>query len=132
MSISKILEYWYTYLYLATALSPSCHSLALPCRSLWFTDEGIYSLQRRGPQLQYKDKGPFWLLDAYFIPEVIKHFGVCSWIYTSMMKWNCQGSVISLLLSHHNKDLKQWTLKPLACHSSRTVRVIVLRQISFI
>ena len=49
-----------------------------------------------------------------------------------MMKWNCQGSVISLLLSHHNKDLKQWTLKPLACHSSRTVRVIVLRQISFI
>ena len=106
MLISKILEYWYTYLYLATALSPCCHSLAPPWRYQIFTDEGIYSLQKRGPQLHYKDKGPFWLLDAYFIPAVIKHFGVYSWIYTSMMKWNCQGNVISSIPSRHNKDLK--------------------------
>ena len=132
MSISTILEYWYTYLYLATALSPSCHILAPPWRSLWFTNEGIYSLQRRGPRLHYKDKGPFWLLEAYFTTKVIKHFGVYSWIYTSMMKWNCQGSVISSVLSHHNKDLKLWTLKPLAHHNSRTVHVIVFRRISFI
>ena len=85
MLISKILEYWYTYLYLATALSPCCHCLALPWKSQIFTDEGIYSLQKRGPQLHYKDKGPFWLLDTYFIPKVIKHFGVYSWIYTSIV-----------------------------------------------
>ena len=29
--------------------------------------------------------------------------------------------VISLVLSHHNKNLKQRTLKPSVCHSSRTV-----------
>ena len=28
---------------------------------------------------------------------------------------------MSLVLSHHNKNLKQRTLKPLVCHSSRTV-----------
>ena len=44
----------------------------------------------------------------------------------------CQGSIISSVLSHHNQDLKRQMLKPLAHHSSRTVRVIVLRQIGFI
>jgi len=34
---------------------------------------------------------------------------------------DCQGSVISLVLSCHNKNLKWRTLKPLAHHSSRTV-----------
>ena len=33
----------------------------------------------------------------------------------------CQGSVISSVLSRHNKDLKRQTLKPSACHKSRTV-----------
>lgn len=71
-----------------------------------------------------KTKGPFWLLEAYFTTKVIKHFRVYSWIYTSMMKWNCQGSVISSVLSHHNRNLKLWTLKPLAHHNSRTVHVM--------
>ena len=39
-------------------------------------------------------------------------------------------SVISSVLSHHNRDLKWQTLKPLAHHSSWTDRVIALRQIS--
>ena len=43
----------------------------------------------------------------------------------------CQVSVIPLVLSHHNKDLKRRMLKPSACHSSWTVHVIVLGQISF-
>ena len=52
----------------------------------------------------------------------------------------CQGSVISSVLSHHNKNLKPQTLKPSACHisrtgcvialSSQTDHVIALRQIS--
>ena len=33
----------------------------------------------------------------------------------------CQVSVYSLVLSHHNKDLEWWTLKPLAGHSSRVL-----------
>ena len=47
-----------------------------------------------------------------------------------MYVYMCQGSVISLVLSHLNKNLKQRTLKPPACHSSQTDRVIALRQIS--
>ena len=44
---------------------------------------------------------------------------VCLYIYTHMyMSHECMflGS-----LSHHNKDLERWTLKPLACHSSRVL-----------
>ena len=47
---------------------------------------------------------------------------------TSLMS----GDVITSVLSHHNKDLKQRTLKSLVRHSSRTVHVMVLGQISFI
>ena len=39
-------------------------------------------------------------------------------------------SVISSVLSHHNRDLKWQTLKPSAHHRSWTDRVIALRQIS--
>ena len=39
----------------------------------------------------------------------------------------CQGSVFSSVLSHLNKYLKQQTLEPLVCHSSRIDRVIALR-----
>ena len=42
----------------------------------------------------------------------------------------CQASVVSSVLSYLNKNLKRWTLKPLAHHSSWTDRVIALRQIS--
>ena len=35
----------------------------------------------------------------------------------------CQGSVISSVLSHHNQDLKRWTLKPSVHYSSQTARV---------
>ena len=38
----------------------------------------------------------------------------------------CQGSVFSSALSHLNKNLKQRSLEPLACHSSQTDRVIAL------
>ena len=34
------------------------------------------------------------------------------------VKWFCQASVCSSVLSHHNKDLEWWTLKPSAHHSS--------------
>ena len=37
-----------------------------------------------------------------------------------------------MVLSHHNKDLKRGTLKPLVRHSSWTVHVIVLGRIIFI
>ena len=37
--------------------------------------------------------------------------------------WSCQGSIISSVLSHHNKNLKRWTLKPSARHSSQTDHV---------
>ena len=47
-----------------------------------------------------------------------------------MYVYMCQGSVISSVLSHLNKNLKQQTLKSLACHSSQTDRVIALGQIS--
>ena len=43
-----------------------------------------------------------------------------------MYVYMCQGSVISSVLSHLNKNLKQQTSKSLACHSSQTVRVIAL------
>ena len=53
-----------------------------------------------------------------------RHF----WILPSVI-WNSQVSVISLVLSHHNKDLKRWTLKLSAHHSSWTDHVIVLRSV---
>ena len=37
--------------------------------------------------------------------------------------WSCQGSIISLVLSYHNKNLKPWTLKPSVRHSSQTDHV---------
>ena len=43
-----------------------------------------------------------------------------------MYVYMCQGSVISSVLSHLNKNLKQQTSKSLACHSSQTDRVIAL------
>ena len=36
----------------------------------------------------------------------------------------------SSVLSHFNNNLKGWTLKPLACHSSQTDRVIAVGQTS--
>ena len=44
----------------------------------------------------------------------------------------CRASVFSSVLSHHNKDLERWTLKPSVRHSSRVLanRVIALRQVS--
>ena len=38
----------------------------------------------------------------------------------------CQGSVVSSVLSHLNKNLKQRMLEPSICHSSQTDRVIAL------
>ena len=38
----------------------------------------------------------------------------------------CQGSVVSLVLSHLNKNLKQRMLEPSTCHSSQTDHVIAL------
>ena len=35
--------------------------------------------------------------------------------------WPSQASECSLVLSHHNKDLEWWALKPSACHSSRVL-----------
>ena len=46
-----------------------------------------------------------------------------------MYVYMCQGSVISSVLSHLNKNLKQQTSKSLACHSSQTDCVIALGQI---
>ena len=40
--------------------------------------------------------------------------------------WNCQASVISSVLSRLNKNLKWRTLKPSACHSSKTDGLIAL------
>ena len=40
--------------------------------------------------------------------------------------WNCQASVIFSVLSRLNKNLKWRTLKPSACHSSQTDRVVAL------
>ena len=42
---------------------------------------------------------------------------------SSILAWSIlsRECVISSVLSHHNKNLKQWMLKPSACHSSRTV-----------
>ena len=57
-----------------------------------------------------------------YLQQAFHHFLLCLWI--------CQGSVISSVLSRHNKDLKRWTLKPSACHSSQRDHVIALRQIS--
>ena len=37
-----------------------------------------------------------------------------------------QVSVLSLVLSLLNKNLKRWTLEPSACHSSQTDHVIAL------
>ena len=45
----------------------------------------------------------------------IKTQTVCLW------RPCCQASVCSSVLSHHNKDLEQWTLKPWARHSSRVL-----------
>ena len=44
--------------------------------------------------------------------------------------WICQVSVISSVLSHLNKNLKRWTLKPSVHHGSWTDRVTAPRQIS--
>ena len=41
--------------------------------------------------------------------------------YEGVLKWKCQGSVISSVLSPLNKNLKQRTVKSLVHHSSRTV-----------
>ena len=63
--------------------------------------------------------------------DLLKKIGAIKGMY--YLKWDrCQASVISSFLSHLNTNLKQWTLKPLAHHSSWTVHVLVLRQISFI
>ena len=45
----------------------------------------------------------------------IKTQTVCLW------RPCCQASVCSAVLSRHNKDLEQWTLKPSARHSSRVL-----------
>ena len=47
----------------------------------------------------------------------------------AFLTWFCQASVISLVLSCFNGNLKRQTLKPLACHSSWTDRVIALRSV---
>ena len=46
-----------------------------------------------------------------------------------MYVYMCQGSVTSLVLSHLNKNLKQRTLKPPACHSSQTVLQLLDRSV---
>ena len=54
---------------------------------------------------------------------------VCILLYslgTAFLPRSCQGSVISSVLSHHNKNLKRQMLKPSACHSCQTDRVIGL------
>lgn len=48
-----------------------------------------------------------------------------------MLEVFSSGDYISSLLSHDNKNLKRWTIKPSACHSSRTACVTVLGQITF-
>ena len=77
------------------------------------------------------------MLCWFFLVLYELFFGWCirrSKFFASLGKtfftWFCQASVISLVLSCLNKNLKRRTLKPLACHSSWTDCVIALRQIS--
>ena len=47
---------------------------------------------------------------------------ILSKCYQEQREFTLSGEyVISSVLSYHNKNLKQWTLRPLVCHSSRTV-----------
>ena len=45
------------------------------------------------------------------------------WSHVFLLSGEC---VISLVLSHHNKNLKRRTLKPSMCHSSQTDHVSAL------
>ena len=47
----------------------------------------------------------------------------------AFLTWFCQASIISLVLSFLNRNLKRQTLKPLARRSSWTDRVIALRSV---
>ena len=86
------------------------YSLKVP---VWgrFPGEGTHSSWTAGGLLHHTQIFHHWAIREVPVTGITEHIST----------WICQVSICSSVLSHHNKDLERWTLKPSAHHSSRVL-----------